>query len=440
MSQRLSTLYLSQEANRRVTTLGPVANLERLGALADPTAELDRDERRRCAKQALVRFEGYIQLSPTGCHLWTGSVTAEGYGQFFLNGRLHLARRVAYELWVGPIRPNERVYSSCAAKACVNSCHLEACPVAMPTLPDNRFTRAWIGTEAGAWFLGLWTADGYLSRDANMSLALKDHDAVRLAAVALGLNADRVGLHRRLGQARIRVGVKWFLPRLAAIGVAPGPKTGREQVPFGLEHNRHFWRGVVDGDGWICPERRVVGLVTASPVLRDQFVRFLSTAIGCTPTLTVRSEGTLYQLTVTGSNAAALASLLYAGSTFALSRKRDAALLAAEGERSLRLRAAQVEARNQRIVAAYAKGCSGHEIAASEDVSADTVYYVLRRMGVTRRPREWYAAQKEHCRKGHPLDESNTRIERNGVRRCRTCARDRGRVWAQGRRAEPDHG
>jgi hypothetical protein len=227
MSQRLSTLYLSQEANRRVTTLGPVANLERLGALADPTAELDRDERRRCAKQALVRFEGYIQLSPTGCHLWTGSVTAEGYGQFFLNGRLHLARRVAYELWVGPIRPNERVYSSCAAKACVNSCHLEACPVAMPTLPDNRFTRAWIGTEAGAWFLGLWTADGYLSRDANMSLALKDHDAVRLAAVALGLNADRVGLHRRLGQARIRVGVKWFLPRLAAIGVAPGPKTGR---------------------------------------------------------------------------------------------------------------------------------------------------------------------------------------------------------------------
>ena len=49
MSQRLSTLYLPQQANRRVTTLGLEPNLERLEALADPAAELDSDERRRCA-------------------------------------------------------------------------------------------------------------------------------------------------------------------------------------------------------------------------------------------------------------------------------------------------------------------------------------------------------------------------------------------------------
>ena len=146
-----------------------------------------------------------------------------------------------------------------------------------------------------------------------MSLTLKDHDAVHLAAVALGLNVDRVGLHKKLGQARIRVGVKWFLPRLAAIGIAPGPKTGREHAPRGLEHNRHFWRGVVDGDGWVRPEQRVIGLVTASPTLRDQFAEFLDTAIRCTPSLSVRSEGALYQMTLTGSNAATLASLLYAG-------------------------------------------------------------------------------------------------------------------------------
>jgi hypothetical protein len=115
--------------------------------------------------------------------------------------------------------------------------------VALPTLPNGRFTREWIETEAGSWFLGLWTADGYLSLDASMSLALKDHDAVHLAAVALGLNVDRVGLHKKLGQARIGVGVRWFVPRLAAIGIAPGPKTGREHAPPGLEHNRHFCVG-----------------------------------------------------------------------------------------------------------------------------------------------------------------------------------------------------
>ena len=283
VSQFLSTLYLPWQANRGVTTLGLVANLEWLAALADPTEELDSDERWRCATQALARFERYIRLSPTGCHLWTGPVTAEGYGQFFLNGRLRLARRVAYELWVRPIRPHERVYSNCGAKACVNSRHLEARPVAMPTLPDDRFSRAWIETEAGAWFLGLWTADGYLSRDASRSLALKDRDAVQLAAVALGLSDDRVGLHKQLGQARIRVGVKWFPSPLGRHRHCTGPQDGMRACSPWLEHNRHFWRGVVDGDGWVRPEQRLVGLVTASPMLRDQFRGFLGAAIGCAP-------------------------------------------------------------------------------------------------------------------------------------------------------------
>jgi hypothetical protein len=304
----------------------------------------------------------------------------------------------------------------------------------MPTLPVDRFTRQWAQTEAGSWFLGLWTADGYLSRDASLSLALKDHDGVRLAALALGLTEHRVALHRKLGQARVRIGVKWFLPRFAALGIAPGPKTGREVAPYGLEHNRHFWRGVIDGDGWVSPEGRVIGLVTASPVLRDQFVEFLDNAIGCRPTINIRNGGGLYQLTLTGANAAALASLLYERSTFALSRKRAAATLLLNGERDLRARTAKTVARDRRIIAAYARGCSAYEIATCEAISADTVYYVLGRAGIARRPREWYAARRQHCRNGHPLDEANTRIERNGARRCRTCARDRSRAWAQARR------
>lgn len=125
----------------------------------------------------------------------------------------------------------------------MNYRHLEARPVAMPTLPVDRFTCRWVQTEAGAWLLGLWMADGYLSLNASMSLALKDHDGVHLAAVALGLQEERVGLHRGLGQARVRVGVKWFLPRLAALGITPGPKTGRERAPYGLEHPPSFLAG-----------------------------------------------------------------------------------------------------------------------------------------------------------------------------------------------------
>jgi hypothetical protein len=412
----------------------PTASLERLTAILDPAGELSGAERQQRATRALVRFERYIRSTPAGCYIWTGSLAADGYGQFGLNGRLYLSRRLAYEIWVRPIEAHERVFSTCGIRACVNYRHLEARPVAMPTLPVDRFTCRWVQTEAGAWFLGLWMADGYLSLNASMSLALKDHDGAHLAAVALGLQEERVGLHRGLGQARVRVGVKWFLPRLAALGITPGPKTGRERAPYGLEHHRHFWRGVVDGDGWISKERRVIGLVTASAVLRDQFVGFLGRAIGCAPTLNDRNRGALYQLQLTGSNAAALASLLYAESIFALPRKRAAALLVIEGDRNLRARAEKIAARNRRIIAAYARGCSAYEIATREVTSADTVYYVLDRAGVTRRPREWYAAQKQHCSKGHPFDESNIRIEKKGARRCRACARDRGRAWAQEQR------
>ena len=184
-------------------------------------------------------------------------------------------------------------------RACVNYRHLETRPVATPTLPGDRFAARWAQTEAGSWFLGSWTADGYLSRDASMSLALKDHGGIQLAAKALGLKQERVGLHRQLGQARIRVGVKWFLPRLAVLGITPGPKTGRERAPLGLEHNRYFWRGVVDGDGWMSPERRVIGLVTASPLLRDQFSEFLDETVGSLPTTSVCNNGTLYRLSLT---------------------------------------------------------------------------------------------------------------------------------------------
>jgi hypothetical protein len=406
--------------------------LEHLARILDPGEKLDTGERLQLALQTLARFERYIQRVQDGCYLWSGSLSADGYGQFSLNGRLYLARRLAFLLWCGVIPAHERVFSTCGVRSCVNYRHLETRPVATPVLPIDRFTARWTQTEAGAWFFGLWTADGYLSRDASMSLALKDHDGVHLATKALGLSPERVGLHRQLGQARVRVGVKWFLPRLAVLGITPGPKTGRERAPLGLEHDRHFWRGVIDGDGWIRPGRRVIGLVTASPILRDQFLEYLDHTIGRRPTMSVRNDGTLFQLSLAGSNAAAAASLLYDGSTFALPRKRTAADLLVEGARGVRTRAQTAIARNERIIAAYVDGCSAYEIAMHEDISAATVYYVLDRAGIARRPREWYAAQKQHCRKGHLMDERNTRIERTGVRRCRACARDRGRAWNPG--------
>lgn len=43
-----------------------------------------------------------------------------------------------------------------------------------------------------------------------------------------------------------------------------------------------------------------------------------------------------------------------------------------------------------------------------------------------------YNAQKTHCRQGHPFDEANTVVDKNGWRRCKTC-----RVLTNLRRSHP---
>jgi hypothetical protein len=46
------------------------------------------------------------------------------------------------------------------------------------------------------------------------------------------------------------------------------------------------------------------------------------------------------------------------------------------------------------------------------------------RAGVVNGGRE---ASKTHCPKGHPYDDENTRLDRNGWRQCRSCERERAR-------------
>jgi HNH endonuclease len=62
------------------------------------------------------------ELGP--CHLWAGSTTQKGYGQFWLDGKLERAHRAAWILEEGEIPDGLGVLHYCDNPPCVRRSHL----------------------------------------------------------------------------------------------------------------------------------------------------------------------------------------------------------------------------------------------------------------------------------------------------------------------------
>ena len=74
----------------------------------------------------VVRFVAKIQPAENGCYEWIGGRHPAGYGYFSISGKLLLAHRVSYILFVDPnLSDNMVVHHTCENKRCVNPKHLE---------------------------------------------------------------------------------------------------------------------------------------------------------------------------------------------------------------------------------------------------------------------------------------------------------------------------
>lgn len=93
-------------------------------------------------KTVAERFWPRIDKTST-CWLWTGAKQSAGYGHLYVEGRTHLAHRLAYETLVGPVPDGLVLDHLCRVHHCVNPAHLE--PV---TLAEN-FRRG-VGLERAA--------------------------------------------------------------------------------------------------------------------------------------------------------------------------------------------------------------------------------------------------------------------------------------------------
>lgn len=65
-------------------------------------------------------------VSISGCHVWTGNVSKNGYGKLFHMGETLLAHRQAHIVYKGGIPDGLQVDHKCRNRLCINPDHLEA--------------------------------------------------------------------------------------------------------------------------------------------------------------------------------------------------------------------------------------------------------------------------------------------------------------------------
>lgn len=62
----------------------------------------------------------------SGCWLWTGRLSGQGYGHVSHRRKNHAAHRASYEAHIGPIPKGLEIDHRCRVRHCVNPAHLEA--------------------------------------------------------------------------------------------------------------------------------------------------------------------------------------------------------------------------------------------------------------------------------------------------------------------------
>ena len=92
-------------------------------------------------KKKMERFLAKINKTDAGCWEWTASITPKGYGQFYFDGGMRQAHRVAYTLLRGPIPVGLQIDHLCRNRKCVNPDHLE--PVTPKVNTARGITNDW---------------------------------------------------------------------------------------------------------------------------------------------------------------------------------------------------------------------------------------------------------------------------------------------------------
>lgn len=72
-----------------------------------------------------IYLESQIErITESGCWIWVGGLTSEGYGQTWRRNGESYAHRLSYRIFIGPIPTGYFVCHTCDVKSCCNPSHM----------------------------------------------------------------------------------------------------------------------------------------------------------------------------------------------------------------------------------------------------------------------------------------------------------------------------
>lgn len=187
--------------------------------------------------------------------------------------------------------------------------------------------------EWSAYTYGLLLSDGCLSDKEAVSITLQESDVPVLASIA-----EKMGIHSRPklsfkksgeGYAPKAVGsISFSHPKLISdlrdLGMEERKST-REVAPECFAFDRHFWRGMVDGDGslFMCKLRGPVLTLCGSETICNQFLDYCKTLVDGIKSSVRRHKGELFTIKLTKNKCLPVAQHLYLDQEICLPRKYD---------------------------------------------------------------------------------------------------------------------
>jgi hypothetical protein len=187
-------------------------------------------------------------------------------------------------------------------------------------------------TEESAYWIGFLMADGYVEvgkhGSPRIAITLAKEDLQHLDKFATYIQSTYNILEKKVHinekviiQYTLRFSSKKIADVLATYGVVQGKSHIAKVID--LKNNRHFWRGVIDGDGWFGNRDGRDGdkiVLVGSHDLLYQSKEFIKMNIPGA-VIRIRPEGNYWRLYVYSNTARMLAKLLYDNCLVALDRK-----------------------------------------------------------------------------------------------------------------------